>query len=85
MHHGRDVHRMRLSNLSLVRVSDTEGLHDGTGLTYVVVPAAHHVLDHLIPVERVFVPHHAECDQAPVHRVHSQVCSEMVHKIIFVL
>ena len=53
--------------------------------TCLVVPAAHHVVDHLFPVERVLVSHGAEGGESPVDGVHAQVCGEMIREFIFAL
>ena len=53
--------------------------------TCLVVPAAHHILNHIFPIERIFVSHDAQCRESPINGVHPQVCGEMISEIIFVL
>lgn len=55
------------------------------GQTCLVVPAAHHELDHLLPVQRVLVVHDAQRSEAPVDRVQAQVRGEMVREVILAL
>ena len=54
-------------------------------LTCFLIPAAHDKVNHLLPVQRVFVLHDAERGQAPVDRVQTQVRSEVVHEVILAL
>lgn len=55
------------------------------GRTSVLIPAAHHVSDHLFPVEGVSMAHDAKCGESPVDGVHAKVCCEMIGEIIFAL
>lgn len=56
-----------------------------TDLTFLVIPAAHHKVNHLLTVERILLIHDTQCSEAPVYRVHAQVRSQMVGKVILVL
>ena len=54
-------------------------------LTCLIVPATHYEINHLIAVQGILVPHHAEGSQTPVYSVHSKVCCKVVYQVILVL
>ena len=68
-----------------IEVQNGSGGLKGKYNTCLLVPTTHHEVNHFISVECFWVAENTKSSKPPINSVKSQVSSEMVHEVIFVL
>jgi len=51
-------------------------------LTSFIIPTAHYIFDHILPVQRIFMSHDPERREAPVYSIQAQMSRVMICQIV---